>query len=327
MTKQLYRVGLAALLPAWLAACGSQSGAHSGRKLESVQQWQRVERSYLTARREQRTCQELKNTIEVAFARHDHGAALDAAELVMSLCPAEKLVAVENTMVILADSQATAATSPSRSVRLRVAQPLPARQRLLWLAAYADGKLGLNNLAVGPHRIAVVMHFWHAGPGGVQEMFDVGNTIDITVDGRKPVVIDASVVPQEQGVMPVRLRLVLGREGRPGAADSVSVEDAFAHFQQAPREQTPLPLVPPTLTTAGITTSIELELCFDERGYVSRVEPLSWAHPHMLGTHVEAVRLWRLDPLLRAGVPTAFCTAWRRTVEPESDFADGDVGY
>ena len=54
-----------------------------------------------------------------------HGPALDAYELLIAFCPAAKLDAVEQTQVMLARTEARSGGPSARSVRLRLAMPLP----------------------------------------------------------------------------------------------------------------------------------------------------------------------------------------------------------
>jgi hypothetical protein len=291
-----------------VAGCGS-SGATRGNGDQVA--WLDVERRYLTDRREERTCEMLRNAAETDLANQNHGGALEASELVMAFCPASQLDAVENTMVLLNRPEALSATSLTRSARVRLALPLPPGDRLLWFAAYADRKLGLNNLTIGPHRIDVEMHLWRTqrGPGdGEGQVLRVSGAADIRIDGRMPVWLDVVLnrhdsmraMPLELLIRPASTHLPPGAGARATAADMGRLA--------ALRDEMPPTRTPATLERAGLPASIELELCFDGAGQLRRIDPLGWPHPRQLGVYVDSLRDWRL----RTTGGDWLCTAFRQ---------------
>jgi hypothetical protein len=270
-----------------------------------------VERDYLTARREERSCVTLRNDAEAAFAQRNQSAALDASELLLAYCPEARLVAMEQTQVMIARTEAKSGGEATRSVRLRLGLPLPGGQRLLWLGAYADRKLGLNNLALGSHRIDVELHLMT--PGG--QMLRVAGAIDVSIDGRAPVLLDAVVTSPAAGsaLMPLALAITAGSAQPPGGV-GVTTGRGVQQFDLA-RDKIPYPRPPQPLAGAGLPSAIDLELCFDERGRVTRVDPLAWPHPRYLGNYVDNLRSFRMRPFIDNGVPIPFCTGWRQVVE------------
>jgi hypothetical protein len=295
-----------------LAVAGAACGGSNNHTRPAGGDEAAVERDYLAARREERSCASLRDDAEAAFAQRNQGAALDAGELLLAFCPAARLVAMEQTQVMLARSEARSGGAAARSVRLRLRLPLPAGHRLLWLGAYADRKLGLNSLALGPHRIEVELHLM--APGG--QMLRVAAAIDVSVDGRMPVLLDAVVTSPASGsaLMPLALALTAGDAQLPGAAGGATTGRGVQQFDLA-RDKIPYPRPPQPLASAGLPSSIELELCFDERGRVTRVDPLAWPHPRYLGNYVESLRSFRMRPFVDNGVPIPFCTGWRQVVE------------
>jgi hypothetical protein len=295
-----------------LALAAAACGGGNNHTRPSAGQDGVVERDYLTARREERACPTLRNDAEAAFAQRNQGAALDASELLLAYCPQARLVAMEQTQVMLARTEAKSGGAAARSVRLRLALPLPAGQRLLWLGAYADRKLGLNNLALGPHRIDVELHLWAQGSA---QMLRVAGAIDVSIDGRMPVLLDVAVAAPAAGsaLMPLALAITPGTTQSPGGA-GVTTGRGVQQFDLA-RDKIPFPRPPHALAQAGLPSSIELELCFDERGRVTRVDPLAWPHPRYLGNYVDSLRTFRMRPFIENGVPIPFCTGWRQTVE------------
>jgi hypothetical protein len=274
-----------------------------------------IEKAYLIARREERTCEQLRKTAEDGFTQHNHAAALEASELTLAFCPANKLAAVEQTMVMLARTEARSGGSPGRSVRMRLQLPLPAGYHLLWWGAYADRKLGLSNLPVGPHRVDVEMHVWRSGPGGEGQMLRVAGGIDVNIDARMPVVLDATLSAQGSSLMPLTINLRPGSTNLPPGISGATGAEASRNFDLTARDETPSPRPPAPLAQMGLPSVIDLELCFDARGQVTRVEPLAWPHPHHLGVFVNGLRAWRMRPYVVNGLPMGFCTGWKQTVE------------
>lgn len=278
-----------------------------------------TERAYLLARREERSCDQLRKSAEDGFAQHNHSVALDASELLLAFCPAAKLPATEQTMVMLARTEARSVSSPGgspgRSVRLRLSLPLPAGYRLLWWGAYVDGKLGLNGLSVGRHRVDVDLHVWRNGADGTGQMLRVASAIDVSIDSRMPVLLDATLVSQGSSLMPLTLALRPGSANLPAGVTGTTGAETARGYDLKARDETPSPRPPIPLAAIGLPASVDLELCFDARGHVTRVEPLAWSHPHHLGTFVDGLRAWRMRPYVVNGLPMGFCTGWKQTVE------------
>ena len=215
-------------------------------------------------------------------------------------------------MIITGRAEAHTAGPSERSVRLRVAVPLPAQYRLLWLGAYADHKLGLNNLVLGAHRIDVEMHVVSADAGDAQ-MLRLAGGADVRLDGSGPVVLDVAVA-RASGPMP--LSLTVGPALRtPGLAAPTGAAGSQAMAALA-RNEAALPALPQPLAGAGLPADIQLELCFDETGLVRRVDPLAWPHPRYLGAFIDGLRRWKTEPYQQNGKPTAFCVDWRQSLQP-----------
>jgi hypothetical protein len=121
------------------------------------------------------------------------------------------------------------------------------------------------------------------------------------------------VTSQGSSLMPVALALSSGTAQPPGGANSHTGR-GVQQFDMT-RDKIPFPRPPEPLAQAGLPSSIELELCFDERGRVTRVDPLAWSHPRYLGSYVDGLRSFRMRPYVENGVPIPFCTGWRQTVE------------
>src|SRR5687768_9129724 len=85
-----------------------------------------IDRAYLGARREERSCTSLRESADTSFSQRAHGPALDAAELLLAFCPAARVNALETTQVILARNEARSGGPSARTVHLRLALPLPA---------------------------------------------------------------------------------------------------------------------------------------------------------------------------------------------------------
>jgi hypothetical protein len=300
-----------------LLGCGSSGAggrAANGDDLASIPPG--VEKAYLIARREARSCDQLRKAAEDGFAQHNHAVALEAGELLLAFCPAAKQAALEQTMVMLARTEArSGTTSPGRSVRLRLRLPLPPGYRLLWWGAYADRKLGLSGLPVGPHRVDVEMHVWKRGPGGEGQMLRVAGGIDVTIDARMPVLLDATVSAQGSSLMPLTINLRPGSGNLPPGISGATGAESSRNFDLAGRDETPSPRTPAPLAQMGLPSVIDVELCFDARGQVVRIEPLAWPHPHHLGTFVDGLRAWHMRPYVVNGLPMGFCTGWKQTVE------------
>jgi hypothetical protein len=297
------------LLLLLLAGCGSTG---TGRGGADEAQLSADERAYLLSRREERNCESLRNLADTELANQNHGPALEAAELVIAFCPSSQREAVETTLVLLNRREAVAGGATARSVRVRLALPLPPGDRLVWFAAYADRKLGLNNLTIGPHRVEVELQVWR-GHGEEGRLLRVNGGLDLRIDGRMPVWVDAALstptgdpsVPPALTLRPASSQMPPGANG-PGSIEQLRRLAAFA-------DTAPLPRGPQSLERAGLPASIDLELCFDNTGRIRRVDPLGWPHPRQLGTYVEGLRDWRVPQA--AGKMTGwFCGTWRQTL-------------
>ena len=312
-----------------LAACGSPgSGVRSDGSVNGATP-AAVNRAYLVARREARSCPGLREAADAAFTNKSHGPALDADELLIAFCPTAKLDAVEQTQVMLARTEARSGGEAARSVRLRLTMPLPAGHRLMWFGAYADRMMGLNNLTFGTHRIEVELHIWHPGPSGDSpddgQMLRVASAIDVNIDGRTPVVLDAALTggagpgQRATGLAAPSLTLTPGGAGMPAGATTGMVGTVDGSRGTAPsvlaQAKIPFPDPPQPLARVGLPSSIDLELCFDAGGRVSRVDPQAWPHPRYLASYVEGLRSFRMRPYVVNGVPVPFCTGWRQIVE------------
>jgi hypothetical protein len=273
-----------------------------------------IERAYLLARREERTCDQLRKAAEDGFAQHNHAVALEASELLLAFCPTAQLAAVEQTMVMLARTEARSGGPPGRSVRMRLHLPLPPGYHLLWWGAFADRKLGLSALPVGPHRVDVEMHVWRQAPGGEGQMLRVAGGIDVNIDARMPVLLDATLSAQGGSLMPLTIKLRPGSSNLPPGISGATGAEASRNFDLA-GDQTPSPRPPAPLSRMGLPAVMDLEICFDARGQAIRVEPLAWPHPHHLGVFVDGLRAWRMRPYVVNGLPMGFCTGWKQTVE------------
>ena len=218
-------------------------------------------------------------------------------------------------------------------MRLRLALPLPPAHRLLWWGAFADGMMGLNNLSVGKHRIEVEMHVWQRGPDRGRpasgQMIRVAGAVDVQIDGRTPVMLDAGAGGGAgrpgTAQTPLALNLVPSQQGLPpGATTGLEMEGNRATGPaELARTRIPFPDPPEPLAQVGLPASVDLELCFDTSGRVSRVEPLAWPHPRYLASYVEGLRRFRMRPFVRNGVPVAFCTGWRQIVEQAAPVSQG----
>ncbi len=294
---------LPCLCAAWVG-CGSASGGGRGNEEAA---FRAHERGYLAFRREERSCESLRRAAETELANGNHEGALEASELVMTYCPNGQLEALENTMVVLNRPEAQAAQSAARSVRLRLALPLPPGDRLLWFGAYAGGKLGLNNLTLGSHRIDVELHLWRTGGDRAGQLVRVTGAVDVRIDGRMPVWLDVVLNRLDSPALPVELVIrPASTHLPPGASTRGSTADLGRLATL--RDEMPPPRAPGSLERAGLPASIELELCFDAAGQLRRVNPLSWPHPRQLGVYLEGLRDWRL----RTPGASWFCTAWRQ---------------
>ncbi len=295
------------LLLLLLAGCGSTGTGRGGAVDEAV--LGADERSYLVSRREERNCESLRNLADTELANQNHGPALEAAELVIAFCPNSQREAVENTLVLLNRREALPGGATARAVRVRLSLPLPPGDRLLWFAAYADRKLGLNNLTLGPHRVEVEMHVWR-GHGEEGRLLRVNGGLEVRIDGRMPVWVDAALststgdasVPPALTLRPASTQLPPGSNGA-GSSEQLRRLAAFA-------DQAPLPRGPDSLERVGLPASIDLELCFDSTGRIRRVDPLGWSHPRQLGAYIEGLRDWRI-PQAAGGW---FCGTWRQTL-------------
>jgi hypothetical protein len=304
------------LLPGLLlvSACGSAAGTARGGGNGDEATLLAEERSYLATRREERSCEELRTLAETEFANQNHAGALEVAELLMAFCPNGSLTAIEKTLVILARPEALASKSAGRSVRVRLALPLPSGDRLFWFAAYADRKLGLNNLTLGQHRIDVELHLWRPGQYEREgQMLRASGGIDVRIDGRMPVWVDVTLNSQGTNFLPLELVLRPASTHFPPGVDARSSAEGIRRIA-ALRDEMPPARTPASLDRAGLPASIDLELCFDERGQVRRVDPLGWSHPRHLGTYLEGLRDWRLPA--REPSKSWFCTAWRQSMTP-----------
>jgi hypothetical protein len=327
-------VTLASLL---LAACGApERRSEPADDTARAAQFRAIDRSYLQVRREERSCKDLQGAADAAFTQRMHGPALDADELLIAFCPSARLAAVEQTQVVLARMEARSGGPPGRSVRLRLTLPLPPAHRLLWWGAVADGMFGLNNLSVGKHRIEVEMHVWQRGqreslrddPASGQ-MVRVAGAVDVQIDGRTPVMLDADLVGGAgrpgTAQTPLALNLTPSQQGLPpGTTTGLEMEgNRPTGPAELARTRIPFPDPPDPLGRVGLPASVDLELCFDTGGRVSRVEPLAWPHPRYLASYVEGLRRFRMKPFVRNGVPVAFCTGWRQIVEQAIPVSEG----
>jgi hypothetical protein len=289
----------------WSLGCGSAGGRGNGNGEDAA--WFFHERSYLTFRREERSCEALRLAADTELANQNDQGALEASELLMTYCPSSQLAAIENTMVILNRPEALSARSATRSVRLRLSLPLPAGDRLLWFGAYADRKLGLNNLTLGPHRIEVEMHLWRTQGDPDGQMVRVTGAVDVRIDGRMPVWLDLVLNRQDTPALPLEILIrPASSHMPPGAVARGSTPDLGR--LAALRDERPTTRAPISLERAGLPANIELELCFDNGGQLRRVDPLAWPHPRQLGTYLEGLRDWRL----RTGGAAWLCTGWRQ---------------
>ena len=155
-------------------------------------------------------------------------------------------------------------------------------------------------------------------------MLRASGGIDVRIDGRMPIRVDVAVNYQGPNFLPLELALRPASSHFPPGADARSSADGIRRIA-ARRDDMPSPRTPPSLDRAGLSATIDLELCFDERGQVRRVDPLGWPHPRHLGTYLEGLRDWRL-PAREAGatqVPSWFCTAWRQSVSPGKRLSAG----
>jgi hypothetical protein len=297
-----------------LTACGSASPQPRTAPRDSAERMRAEERSYLRFRREERSCGALSSAAELAFGQESHLGVLDPAELLIAFCPEHKLRAVEKTIVLLAADSAKAPTRRDRSVSLRLdISGLRPEYHLFWLAAYADGKLGLNDLVPGGHRIDVELHLWQAGPRGHEQLLRLQKSIEVTVDEREPVVLNLVLQPQSSSLVPYTMELAPAPEKTDSAARPVSA--GYHRLEMASGDEMPFPRPPQPLTQAGFSASIDLEICMNGEGRITRITPLSWPHPRFLGAYVEGLRAWRLQPYLVNGKPETFCTGWKQTLD------------
>jgi hypothetical protein len=292
----------------WLlcAGCGSAGSARGNGNGEEVS-FQADERAYLAFRREERSCETLRMAAETELANQNHAGALDASELVMAFCPSSQLDAIENTMVIVNRTEAVPARSPTRSVRVRLALPLPPGDRLLWFGAYADRKLGLNNLTIGPHRIDVEMHLWRTQADREGQLLRVNGAADVRIDGRMPVWLDVVLNRPDLPAMPPALLVRPASSHLPPGASARGSPVEMSRLA-ALRDEMPTIRSPASLDRAGIPATIDLELCFDAAGQLRRVDPLGWPHPRQLGVYLDGLRDWRL----RTPGTSWLCTGWRQ---------------
>jgi hypothetical protein len=319
-------------LSAWLllAGCGGGPERRSEPPDEAAAaaRFRAIDRAYLQVRREERSCKDLQDAADSAFTQRLHAPALDADELLIAFCPAGRLAAVEQTQVVLARAEARSGAPPGRSVRLRLGLPLPPAHRVLWWSAVADGMLGLNGLSVGKHRVEVEMHIWQRGPDpddpASGQMLRVASGIDVQIDGRTPVMLDVRLAggaaPPGIAQPPLALHLVPSQQGLPpGTASGLEMEgNRPTGPAELARNKIPFPDPPEPLAHVGLPASVDLELCFDAGGRVSRVEPMAWPHPRYLASYVEGLRRFKMKPFVRNGVPVPFCTGWRQIVEQAS---------
>jgi hypothetical protein len=321
-------VTLASLLASLLLATCGGAPERRGEPADDAArgaQFRAIDRAYLQVRREERSCKDLQGAADAAFTQRLHAPALDADELLIAFCPPARLPAVEQTQVVLARTEARSGGPTGRSVRLRLTLPLPPAHRLLWWSAVADGMFGLNNLPVGKHRVEVEMHIWQRGaepddPASGQ-MVRVTGAVDVHIDGRTPVMLDADLVGGAgrpgTAQTPLALNLTPSQQSLPpGTTTGLEMEGNHPTGPaELARSKIPFPDPPEPLGRVGLPASVDLELCFDAAGRVSRVDPLAWPHPRYLASYVEGLRRFKMKPFVRNGVPVPFCTGWRQIVE------------
>jgi hypothetical protein len=319
------------VLIAWMLLLGCGAPERRGEPADDAAraaQFRAIDRAYLQVRREERSCRDLQAAADTAFTQRLHGPALDADELLIAFCPAARLAAVEQTQVVLARTEARSGGPAGRSVRLRLGLPLPPAHRLLWWGAYVDGMLGLNNLPLGKHRVEVEMHVWQRGPDRDDltsgQMVRAAGAIDVQIDGRTPVMLDVVLAggagQPGAGQMPLALNLSPSQQALPGGATTGLEMEGNRPTAPAElaRTKIPFPDPPEPLGRVGLPASVDLELCFDQSGRVSRVDAVAWPHPRYLANYVEGLRRFRMKPFVRNGVPVPFCTGWRQIVEQAS---------
>ena len=164
-------------------------------------------------------------------------------------------------------------------MRVRLALPLPPGDRLLWFAAYADRKLGLNNLTLGQHRVDVELHLWRPGQYEREgQMLRASGGIDVRIDGRMPIWVDVTLNSQGANFLPLELALRPASSHFPAGVDERSTAEGIRRIA-ALRDEMPPARTPASLDRAGLPANIELELCFDERGQVRRVRSAGLATP------------------------------------------------
>jgi hypothetical protein len=303
-----------ALAFALAAGCGGTPARTHGRSLTSAEA-RSEERGYLAARREERPCGALASASELEFGQKNQPIALDLTELLVAFCPQQKLHAMEKIMVMLAQPTAKSPAPRGPSVRIRFHPRLAPNERLYWMGAYADGQLGLSGLLPGIHRIDVDVHLWQENRAGEGQMIKLQQTVSVRVEERTPVVLDMRLERQQSSLIPLTIALTPGAPD-PAPSPAASAQAAERRMELGSSDELVFPRPPTALAQAGLGTSVELELCLDSHGKVSRVTPLAWPHPRHLGAYIEGLRSWQLRPLMVGGVPTPFCTNWTQIVDP-----------